>query len=173
MFRNMSVESFGGFVPQLKAPAFVAPSADVIGRVVLSLGSSVWYHATLRGDLDAIEVGEGSNVQDHCCLHVETGGACRIGRYVTIGHGAVLHACTVEDSVLIGMGAVVLDGAIVGFGSIVGARALVTKNTVIPPFSLVLGVPAKVVKKLPESTAEANRNHAEEYVRLAARYGER
>ncbi len=163
----MAMYPFRQQSPQTQQAAFVAPGADLIGDVRLGDGSSVWYRAVLRADLAPIEIGCGSNVQDLCCLHVESGAPCRLGDYVTVGHGAILHACTVEDRCLIGMGAIVLDGAVIGRGSIVGAHALVTKNTVVPPYSLVLGSPAKVVRQLDESTAAANEQHARDYIDLA------
>ena len=169
----MATESFRGRAPQLDHPAFVAPSADLIGDVRLGEGSSVWYNATLRGDVAGIVIGPGSNIQDNCCLHTEVGHPCVVGADVTIGHSVTLHACTVENAALIGMGAVVLDGAVVGHGSIVGAHALVTKNTLIPPHSLVLGSPAKVVKQLETATEDANRAHAREYAALATEYAAR
>ena len=169
----MAIESFDTVSPQLDRPAFVAASADLIGHVILAEDSSVWYNATLRADLAEIRIGRCSNVQDNSCLHVKHGGACRLGDYVTIGHSVTLHACTVEDDCLIGMGAVVLDGAVIGRGSIVGAHALVTKGTIVPPHSLVLGSPAKVVKQLPESITADNHAHAISYRDLARRYAAR
>jgi carbonic anhydrase/acetyltransferase-like protein (isoleucine patch superfamily) len=169
----MAIESFGGEMPQLNGPSFVAASADIIGCVVLHPDSNVWYNTTIRADVAPVEIGEGSNVQDNCCLHVDYEQGCRLGRYVTVGHSVTLHACTVEDACLIGMGAVVLDGAVVGHGSIVGAHALVTKGTIIPPHSLVLGAPAKVVKQLPEETEQANIDHAKHYICLAREYAAR
>ena len=169
----MAIESFRGVSPQLHEPAFVAASADLVGSVTLHPGSNVWYNATIRADVAPIEIGEGSNVQDNCCLHVDYDQGCKLGKYVTVGHSVTLHACTVEDACLIGMGAVVLDGAVVGHGSIVGAHALVTKGTIIPPRSLVLGSPAKVVKQLPPETEQANIDHAMDYVRLAQEYAAR
>ena len=169
----MAIESFGGVSPQLNEPSFIAASADIIGRVTLHPDSNVWYNATIRADVAPIEIGEGSNVQDNCCLHVDYEQGCKLGKYVTVGHSVTLHACTVEDACLIGMGAVVLDGAVVGHGSIVGAHALVTKGAIIPPHSLVLGSPAKVVKQLPAETEQANIDHAKDYVRLAREYSAR
>ncbi len=166
----MAIETFEGRVPSYDKAAFVAPSADVIGQVFLGENASVWYNATLRGDLASIEVGEASNVQDNSCIHTEEGHPCHIGKYVTVGHCVTLHACIVEDNCLIGMGATILDGAVIGQGSIVGANALVTKNTVVPPHSLVLGCPAKIVKTLDESSEQANRDHADAYIVLARRY---
>lgn len=159
--------------PQIDGAAFIAASADVIGQVRMAENSSVWYNTTVRGDVSAISIGKGSNVQDNCCLHVDYEQGCHLGEYVTVGHSVTLHACTIQDKCLIGMGAIVLDGAQIGHGSIVGAHALVTKNTIIPPHSLVLGSPAKVVKQLPPETAEANYRHALEYVELAKRFAAR
>lgn len=169
----MAIEAFEEWEPCLEQPAFVADSADVIGRVRLGPDASVWYNSTLRGDVAPIVVGEGSNVQDNSCIHVDDALGCRLGSWVTVGHCVTLHACTVEDKCLIGMGAVVLDGAVIGHGSIVGAHALVTKNTVIPPHSLVLGSPAKVVKNLGEEAEEENYRHARAYVELARRFARR
>lgn len=169
----MAIESFDGTIPLLDKPAFVAASADLIGRVRLAPDSSVWYNTTVRADVADIIIGSGSNVQDNCCLHVDYDIPCVLGSYVTVGHSVTLHACTIEDDCLIGMGAVVLDGAVVGKGSIVGAHALVTKNTVIPPHSLVLGSPARVVKQLPPESAETNHAHAADYIQLARRFAGR
>ncbi len=169
----MAIESFRNETPEVEAAAFIAASADIIGRVSMGEGSSVWYNATLRGDLAPIVIGRNSNVQDNCCLHIDRDRGCYLGECVTVGHCATLHACTVEDNCLIGMGATVLDGAVIGHGSIVGANALVTKNALIPPHSLVLGSPAKVVKTLPEGAEAENRAHAMEYVAFAREYAAR
>ncbi len=110
--------------------------------------SSVWFNATLRGDINEIVIGPRSNVQDNAVIHLADNFGCYVGELVTVGHSAILHACTIKDEVLVGMGAIVLDGAVIGERSIIGAGALVTGNTIIPPGSLVLGSPAKVVKNL-------------------------
>ena len=145
---------------------FVAPTATIVGDVTIGAGSSVWYNAVLRGDMAAINIGEQTNIQDGCLLHVADGFPLVIGNYVTAGHGAILHGCTVEDDVLIGMGAIVLDGAIIGRGSIIGAGALITEGKVIPPHSLVVGVPGKVIRQLDEDRAAGLITHAEKYVDL-------
>jgi len=143
------VRSFLNVSPQYDETNFIAPSADIIGDVRLGREASVWFHATIRADVNWIIIGEGSNVQDNTVVHVTRGTApTRIGAYVTVGHSAVVHGCTIEDEVLVGMGAVILDGARIGTQSIIGARALVTAGTVIPPRSLVLGMPARVVREL-------------------------
>ena len=153
--------------PQIDPTAYVASQAVVIGDVRLAARSSVWPMAVLRGDINFIEIGEGSNIQDGSIVHLADDLPTRVGKLVTVGHRAILHACTVEDECLIGMGATILDGAVIGKGSIVGAHALVTKGTHIPPGSLVLGAPAKVVRPLrPEEIADI-RTWADHYIALA------
>ena len=140
--------------PTLGKNVFIAKTAVVIGDVTLGAHSSVWYGAVLRGDINRIVVGHHSIVQDNAVLHLADKFACVLGNWVTVGHGAVVHACKVGDEVLVGMGAVILDGAVIGKQTIIGAKALVTQGTKIPPGSLVLGAPARVVRKLsPEERA--------------------
>ncbi len=145
---------------------FVAPTAAVVGKVTIGTGSSVWYHAVLRGDMAPITIGDNSNIQDGCLLHVAADFPLQVGNYVTVGHGAILHGCTIEDGALIGMGAIVLDGAVIGEGSIIGAGALVAEGKVIPPRSLVVGLPGKVIRQLDEAKAAELIAHAEKYVQL-------
>ena len=142
------IEPYEDHWPEIDESAFVAASADLIGRVRIGAEASVWYNTTLRGDIHEVVVGPRSNVQDNAVLHVESDRGCYLGELVTIGHGAIVHACTVKDEVLVGMGATVLDGAVIGERSIIGANTLVTMNAVIPPGSLVLGSPGKVVRLL-------------------------
>ena len=150
--------------------AFIHDSAVVIGDVHLGARSSVWPTAVLRGDVDRIEVGEDSNVQDGAVLHCEQGIPCIIGKRVTIGHRAIVHGALVQDDVLIGMGAVVLNSVVVGRGSLIGAGAVVAEGTVIPPGSLVLGVPGKVVGTLnPEQRARLAEGHVS-YVAMRERH---
>ena len=134
--------------PKLGKGVYLASTAIVLGDVTLGAHSSVWYGAVLRGDINRIVVGHHSNVQDNAVLHLADDFPCVLGNWVTIGHSAVVHACKVGDECLVGMGAVVLDGAVIGKQSIIGAKALVTQGTKIPAGSLVLGAPAKVVRKL-------------------------
>ena len=165
------IDSFLGRTPCLGDPVFVADTAAVVGNVTLGDGASVWFGASLRGDVHWIEVGPGSNVQDNATVHVSRGThPCRIGADVTVGHNAVVHGCTVEDGVLVGMGAVVLDGAVIGSGSLVGAGALVAGGTVVPARSLVVGLPARVVRTLTDEEVERNRANAVHYVRLSRMY---
>jgi len=152
--------------PQIDPTAYVAAQAVVIGDVRLAAHSSVWPTAVLRGDINFIEIGEGSNIQDGSIVHLADDLPVIVGKLVTVGHRAILHACTVEDECLIGMGATILDGALIGKGSIIGAHALVTKGTRIPPGSLVMGTPAKVVRSLhPEEIADI-RHWADHYIDL-------
>lgn len=125
---------------------WVAPSAVIVGDVTIGEESSVWHHAVLRGDLDAIEVGEATNIQEHCVVHVDEGRPARIGSRVVVGHGAIVHGCTIEDECTIGMGAIVMTGARIGTQSFVGGGAVVTEGMEVPPRSIVLGVPARVAK---------------------------
>ena len=152
--------------PQIDPAAYVSPHAVVIGDVRLAAHASIWPMAVLRGDINFIEIGEGSNIQDGSIVHLADDLPVRVGKLVTVGHRAILHACTVEDECLIGMGATILDGAVIGKGSIIGAHALVTKGMQIPPGSLVLGTPAKVVRALsPEEIADI-RTWADHYIAL-------
>ena len=165
------IEPFLGHHPHLDGDNFIAPTAAVIGDVTLGFGTSIWYGASLRGDVHYIEIGVGSNVQDNATVHVSRGThPCVIGDGVTLGHNAVVHGCTIENECLIGMAAVILDGAVIGAGSLVGAGALVTGNAVVPPRSLVLGSPAKVVRTLGEDEVETIRANAAHYVRMSAMY---
>ena len=166
----MAIESFNGISPKIHPSVFVAGSADVIGRVTLHEESSVWYHATLRGDLNEIVIGPRSNVQDNAVIHVSDDLPTILGAWVTVGHSAILHACTVKDEVLVGMGAIVLDGAVIGERSIIGAGALVTGGTIIPPGSLVLGSPAKVVRTLSPDEQAKVKGWAEKYVEQSRKY---
>jgi carbonic anhydrase/acetyltransferase-like protein (isoleucine patch superfamily) len=165
------IDSFLGRSPALGDAVYVSETAAVIGDVTLADGASVWFGASLRGDVHWIRIGAGSNVQDNATVHVSRGThPCDVGAGVTIGHNAVVHGCTIHDNVLVGMGAVVLDGADVGAGSLIGAGALVTGGTEIPPRSLVLGSPARVVRALTEAEVERNRANAVHYVRMARMY---
>ena len=154
--------------PSIGAHVYIASTAVVLGDVTLGAHSSVWYNAVLRGDINRIVVGEYTNIQDNAVLHLADDFPCILGRYVTVGHSAIVHACTVEDECLIGMGATILDGAIIGAQSIVGANALVTQGTVISPGSMVLGSPAKVVRALKDSEKASLKSWAEKYVHNAA-----
>ena len=167
------IDHFLGAKPMIDPTAFVAPNAAVVGAVTLSQESSVWFGATLRGDINTIEIGARSNIQDGAVVHVADAFGTQIGELVTVGHGAIVHACTIEEQVLIGMGAIIMDGARIGARSIIGAGALVTGGTQIPPGSLVLGSPAKVVRTLSQEEQEAIQEWALRYMTLSKSYLER
>ncbi len=154
--------------PVLGRNVFVAPGAVLAGAVTLGDYSSVWYNAVLRADINRVVVGHHTNIQDNAVLHLADDYPCVLGNYVTVGHSAIVHACTVGDQSLIGMGATVLDGAVIGECSLVGARALVTQGMVIPPRSLVFGMPAKIVRELREEEVAQLKHWAEKYARIAA-----
>ena len=159
---------FEGRTPTLDPSVWVAPGAVVTGDVTLGADVSVWYGAVIRGDVNSIRIGRGSNVQDGAVLHVTRDlFDTEVGDEVTIGHRAVVHACRVCDGALIGIGAIVLDDAVIGEGALVGAGAVVTPGTVVPPRSLVVGTPARVIRTLDESESQLQRERALHYVELA------
>jgi carbonic anhydrase/acetyltransferase-like protein (isoleucine patch superfamily) len=158
--------------PTIHPSAWVAPTATVVGDVTLGEQTSVWFSAVLRGDINRIVIGPRSNVQDGAVVHLADDFPALVGELVTIGHKAIIHACTVDDEVLVGMGAIVLDGAEIGARSIIGAGALVTGGKKIPPGSLVLGSPAKVVRALTLDEQAGIRVWADKYVELSRFYRE-
>ena len=158
---------FLGRKPDTAQAAFVAPNATVLGAVTLGAQSSVWYGCVLRGDINTIEIGEGTNIQDLALVHLADDHGVKIGRHCTIGHSAIIHACEIGDECLIGMGATILDGAKLGDRCIVGANALVTQRFVAPPGSMILGSPAKVVRQLTGAEQTGLRAWAEKYIHVA------
>jgi carbonic anhydrase/acetyltransferase-like protein (isoleucine patch superfamily) len=167
----MTIRSFAGKTPVLGKGVFVAENAAIIGDVVIGDESSIWYATTVRGDVMPIRIGARTSIQDNTVIHVTSDfSGTTIGDDCTIGHAAIIHACTVEDFCLIGMGSILLDGARIGTGSLVGAGALVTPGTVIPPGSLVIGSPAKVKRPLNDKEREQIRYGAAHYVELARAY---
>ncbi len=157
-------------VPRVPSTAWVHPSAVLIGDVTLGERASVWPGAVLRGDRDAIRIGDETNIQDGAILHCDPGLPLTIGARVTVGHRAVVHGCTIEDGALIGIGAIVLNGARVGAGALVAAGAVVGEGMEIPPDTLVVGVPARVLRPLSEEQRERVRRGALTYVELQAMY---
>jgi carbonic anhydrase/acetyltransferase-like protein (isoleucine patch superfamily) len=143
------IKPYQGKLPEIAADAWIADNATVIGDVVLGPGANVWYGAVLRGDVGYIRIGEGTNVQDLACVHT-TGGVSNtdVGKFVTVGHGVILHGCKIGDGCLVGMGSVVLDNADVGDECLIAAGTVITPRTVIPPRSLVRGQPGKVIREL-------------------------
>lgn len=156
--------------PTIAEGVYLAPTADVLGDVTLGENASVWHQAVLRGDINRIVVGPGSNIQDGAVVHVADEYPALIGSLVTVGHKAIVHACTIDDEVLIGMGAIILDGAEIGARSIIGAGAVVTGHTKIPPGSLVVGTPAKVRRTLSLEEQAAVKTWAEKYVAVSRHY---
>ena len=166
----MIILEFQGKRPEVHPEAFVAENCTLIGDVVIEKGASVWFGAVLRGDMNRITLGEGSNVQDNATVHTSAECPALIGKGVTVGHNAIVHGASVGDGCMIGMGACVMDGAVIGEGSLVAAGALVTEKTQIPERSLCVGVPAKVVKTLSPEQSAAVRKNAAHYVRLGETY---
>lgn len=164
-------------MPDTAAALFVASNATINGDVVLGQNSSVFYGAVLRGDIHEIRLGEGTNIQDNAIVHLADDYGAYIGKWCTIGHAAIVHACTVGDECLIGMGATILDGAVIGAQSIIGANSLVPQGMVVPPGSMVYGSPAKVVRPLKPEEIAGLKPWAEKYVEVAkahaARFGQR
>jgi carbonic anhydrase/acetyltransferase-like protein (isoleucine patch superfamily) len=162
------LEAFLRKKPAIGKNVYIARGAVVVGDVTIGDGSSVWYNAVLRGDINRIVIGHNTNIQDNAVLHLAEDYPCLVGNYVTIGHSAIVHACTVGDEVLIGMGATILDGTVIGRQSLIGANALLTQSTQIPPGSLVLGSPAKVMRVLTARERRQLRISAEKYAQNAA-----
>ena len=164
------IHNYGDRKPSIAASAFIAEGVQIIGGVEIGDNASVLFNSVLRGDINDVRVGACSNIQDNSTLHVADEWPCIVGEYVTVGHGVNLHGCVIEDEVVVGMGAVVMNGVIVGYRSVVGAGAVIPPNTKIPPRSLIVGVPAKVTKELSESDAAGNKYWAEKYVRVTRKY---
>ena len=169
---SMPLYSLDGHSPTLPADGryWIAPGAQVIGKVVLHADASIWFNCVLRGDNETLEIGEGTNVQDNCTLHSDPGFPLTLGKGVTIGHNAIVHGCTVGDHALIGMGATVLNGAKIGAYSVVGANALVTEGKEFPDYALIVGSPAKVARIMTAEQAEALAGIAGKYVSNHKRY---
>ena len=151
--------------PQVDEQAVVADGAVVLGDVIIEKEASIWYNAVVRGDINSIRIGEGTNIQDLAVLHVDGDAPLAIGKHVTVGHGAILHGCTIQDQALIGMGAIVLNRAVIGKGSMIAAGALVTQNTVVPDGALYMGNPAKFRRMLTEEELAANQKNAANYIK--------
>jgi len=162
------IAAFQGRSPEIPSSAFIAPTATVVGDVVLGEESSVWYGTVIRGDVGAIRIGRRTNIQDGCILHLTRGGVpIQVGDEVTVGHRVILHGATVEDRCLVGMGSVLLDGCVIGEESLVGAGSVVLEGTRVPPRSFIAGVPARIKGPIPEEVHARLRESAEGYVRLA------
>jgi carbonic anhydrase/acetyltransferase-like protein (isoleucine patch superfamily) len=159
---------FDGVSPTIPDSAWVAPNATLVGGVTLGERASVFYGTVLRADIDTIAIGDDTNLQDNVTMHVDAGSPASIGARVSVGHGAILHGCTVEDDCLIGMGATVLNRAVVGAGSLVAAGSVVLEDSVIPPRSLVAGVPARVRREITDDEFEKIQRNYRSYLELSA-----
>ena len=168
----MPIYALDDIHPQIATSAWVAPSADIIGDVVLGEHVSIWFNTTLRGDTDRISVGAGSNIQDGSVCHCDPGTPLTIGSNVTVGHKVMLHGCSIGDDSLIGIGSVIMNGAKIGKNCIVGAGSLVTEGKEFPDNSLIMGAPAKVVRTLDADALEKMKNNASNYIKNGARYAQ-
>lgn len=166
------IRNFQEQAPQIAENAFVAESAQIIGAVTVGENSSIWYGAVLRGDDNSITIGACSNIQDNCVLHITTSENCVVGDYVTVGHSAILHGCTVGNEVLVGMGSSILNGAVVEDQVIIGAGTLIPPGKRVPSRSLVVGSPAKVVRDLTDEEIKGLKVSAENYALLAQRHSQ-
>jgi carbonic anhydrase/acetyltransferase-like protein (isoleucine patch superfamily) len=165
------IRTFQGVKPTVPASCFIEDTGVVIGDVVMGENCSVWFHAVIRGDVNYIRIGDRTNVQDLCMLHVtHDTHPLLIGSDVTVGHSVVLHGCTIKDRVLVGMGAIIMDGAVIGEDSVVGAGALVVEGTVVPPKSLILGSPARVRRPVTDNELAWIKESAENYIKYASQY---
>tara|TARA_A100001015_G_C15003828_1_gene719775 strand:- start:147 stop:650 length:504 start_codon:yes stop_codon:yes gene_type:complete len=164
------IYEFKGHTPNLHQESWVAPTVAIIGKVELKKDSNVWFNATLRGDVESIVIGEGSNIQDGSVVHTDPGCPAKIGNNVTVGHLVMLHGCVIEDDCLIGIGSTILNKAKIGKNSIIGANALVTENKVIPERSLVLGSPGKIVRQVTDEEIKSIKENAEHYVANYKKY---
>jgi carbonic anhydrase/acetyltransferase-like protein (isoleucine patch superfamily) len=163
---------YGSNVPQIDDTSLVVENSTIIGQVDIGKFSSIWFYSVLRGDLDFISVGHHTSIQDAAIIHVAENLPTKVGNYVTIGHGAILHGCTVKDYSLIGSGANILDGVVIEENAIIAAGSVVAPKTVIPANSMVMGIPGKVVRKISEEEYNMLREHAESYVELMKKYKE-
>ncbi|MDF2627458.1 MAG: anhydrase [Symbiobacteriaceae bacterium] len=161
---------YKGTMPQVAEGVFVAPGARVVGRVTLDREASVWFNCVLRGDSDTVTIGEGSNIQDGSIVHTDGGSPAVVGRNVTVGHGCIIHGCTIGDDCLIGMGSTILSGARLGPNCLVGAGSLITEGKEFPAGSVIMGRPAKVVREVEERDLEMIRRGAEHYRQNARDY---
>lgn len=172
----MKLYSFKGFKPEIKNDTFIAPSVEIIGDVVIDDQANVWHGSVLRGDVAPIRIGKGANIQDLTMIHVSSvagtyeAGGCYVGDGVTIGHKVTLHACTIGNNSLIGMGSIILDGVVIGENSLVGAGAVCTPGKKFPKNSMILGNPAKVVRQLKPEEIEQYGNHYKHYIELSDVY---
>jgi carbonic anhydrase/acetyltransferase-like protein (isoleucine patch superfamily) len=166
----MIIESYHGIEPVIAESCFVAQGTSIIGAVTIGENCSVWYGTVIRGDMEPVTIGANTSIQDNAVIHVQHGYPTVIGENVAVGHNAIVHGAVIEDNCLIGMGAIILDNVHIGRGSIIGAGSVVKENSIIPPFSLVVGVPGEIVRTLPPETETERHDHALVYAALAREY---
>jgi carbonic anhydrase/acetyltransferase-like protein (isoleucine patch superfamily) len=166
----MNIIEYKGKIPKIDKTATIFENAVLSGDITVEENVSIWYNASLRGDMDKIIIGAGSNIQDNAVVHTNTNLPTTIGKNCTIGHGAIIHACTIEDNCLIGMGSIILDGAIIKKGSLIGAGALIPPGKIIPEGSLVVGNPMKIVRKLTKSEQIKLTQNKDDYIQLMHDY---
>lgn len=166
------IRSYQGYQPQTASNAWIADSADVIGKVIIDDEASIWFQSVIRGDGGMIHIGKQSNIQDRCVLHCDPENELLIGEGVSVGHGAILHGCEIHDHCLIGMGALIMNGAVIESDTIIAAGAVVLEHTRIPSGSLVVGCPGKIIKTISEVQKEQIRQNALHYVVLKQEYSE-
>ena len=172
VWEEIMIKEFEGIKPIIDEKTYIADGAQIIGKVTIKEYSSIWFNTVVRGDVNYIEIGRYTNIQDNSVVHVADDYPAIIGDYVTIGHNATVHACKIEDHCLIGMGAIIMDGAVIGRGSIIAAGAVVTNNQKIPPFSVAAGIPTKVIKTVPEEDIIKIHSQALKYKHVwSIRYG--
>jgi carbonic anhydrase/acetyltransferase-like protein (isoleucine patch superfamily) len=166
----MPIYSYKEFIPQIPSNVFVAPSADIIGHVVIGENASIWHQSVVRGDVDSILIGQNTNIQDRCLLHVTKGFALVIGNQVSVGHSVTLHGCTVEDHSLIGMGAIIMDGAHISHHCVVAGGSVIPPGKKYPPYSMIMGNPAVVKRELTENEIAIYSNHYTSYIKYKNDY---
>jgi carbonic anhydrase/acetyltransferase-like protein (isoleucine patch superfamily) len=162
--------AYDHYQPEINQSLYIAPSADIIGNVMLEEETTIWFNVTIRGDMAPIHIGKGTNIQDNTVVHVNTGMPTYIGNYVTVGHSAIIHACTIHDNSLIGMGAIILDEAVIGEECLVAAGALVSPRKQFPPRSLIVGSPARVIRTLTDEEVAGIRENTLGYIEKGRHY---
>ena len=166
----MMVMEFEGVTPKIDENTYISESVDIIGKVEILENANIWFGTRLRGDMNNIVIGENTNIQENSVVHVDSKSPCIIGNNVTIGHGAIIHGCNIADNVLVGMGSIILNNAKIGNNTIIGAGSLITQGKEFPEGVLILGNPAKVVRKLTQAEIESIQCSADNYVRLSKKY---
>jgi carbonic anhydrase/acetyltransferase-like protein (isoleucine patch superfamily) len=169
--QRKSLLSFQGHRPKVGGKIFLAEGARVIGRVTMGKGANVWFNAVLRGDVETLEIGEYTNIQDGAVLHADPGFPVKLGRHVTVGHQAILHGCEIGDETLVGMGAIIMNGVKIGRQCLIGAGSLITEKFSAPDGSLIYGSPAKIIRPLNRTERAQLKPHAQHYHELAQKYG--